>query len=133
MLWGFRRRLARPGTDRRRALLTRLVCVTSLGLGDSVGRLGLFYTLFVLPTVLPFYLWDKTRQERQIARSEREWILVRPGRLTDGPAGGRVRHGRGVGNFLLTRSIARADVAAFMLDQLESNAYLREATGVEGN
>ena len=45
----------------------RFVCETSLGIGDSAGRMGLYYTLFVIPVILPFYFWDKTRQERLIA------------------------------------------------------------------
>ena len=49
----------------------RLVCETSLGIGDSAGRMGLYYTLFVIPAILPFYFWDKTRQERVIAESQR--------------------------------------------------------------
>src|SRR4029077_18452909 len=44
----------------------RFVCETSLGIGDSAGRMGLYYTLFVIPVILPFYYWDKTRQERLI-------------------------------------------------------------------
>src|SRR5262245_15635736 len=45
----------------------RLVCETALGIGDSAGRMGLYYTFFVIPLILPFYFWDKTRQERLIA------------------------------------------------------------------
>src|ERR1700730_3024209 len=76
----------------------RLVCETSLGIGDSVGRMGLQYTLFVIPVILPFYFWDKTRQERLIARSNVEWIIVRPGALTNGDKRGRSRDGRQVGS-----------------------------------
>jgi putative NADH-flavin reductase len=108
----------------------RLVCVTSLGIGDSAGRMGLYYTLFVIPVILPFYFWDKTRQERLIARSDLEWVIVRPGALTNGDKRGRYRHGRKVGSFLLTVRISRADVADFMLHQLESDTYLRTAPGV---
>jgi putative NADH-flavin reductase len=108
----------------------RLVCETSLGIGDSAGRLGLFYTLFIIPVILPFYFWDKTRQERVITRSAAEWVIVRPGALTNGARRGRRRHGRGVGGFLLTVRISRADVAEFMLDQLTSDTYLRAAPGV---
>ncbi len=110
----------------------RIVCATSLGVGDSAGRLGLLYSLFVVPTVLPFYFWDKARQERMIAESDFEWVIVRPGRLTDAPPNGRARHGQGVGSFLATQSISRADVAAFMLDQLETDTYLSTAVGVVG-
>ena len=108
----------------------RLVCETSLGIGDSAGRMGLYYTFFVIPVILPFYFWDKTRQERMIARSNVEWVIVRPGVLTNGGKRGRSRHGRQVGSFLVTVRIPRADVAEFMLDQLASDTYLRTAPGV---
>jgi nucleoside-diphosphate-sugar epimerase len=35
----------------------RLVCESSLGVGNSFGRMGLYYTLFVVPIILPFYFW----------------------------------------------------------------------------
>ena len=108
----------------------RFVCETSLGLGDSAGRLGLIYTLFTIPIVLQFYFWDKTRQERLIAGSDTEWVIVRPGALTDGKKESRYRHGNDVGSFFLTKRISRADVADFMLNQLTSDTYLRTAPGV---
>jgi putative NADH-flavin reductase len=108
----------------------RLVCETSLGIGDSAARMGLYYTLFVIPAILPLYFWDKTRQERMIARSSVEWVIVRPGVLTNGEKRDRSRHGRDVGSFLLTVRISRADVADFMLNQLASDTYLRTAPGV---
>jgi len=107
----------------------RLVCETSLGIGDSAGRMGLYYTIFVVPVILPFYFWDKTRQERIIAESNVEWVIVRPGALTNGERRGHCRHGRRIGNFFRTVRISRADVADFMLDQLASDTYLRAAPG----
>ncbi len=108
----------------------RLVCETSLGIGDSTGRLGLLYTLFLIPAILPFYFWDKTRQERVVAGSGVEWVIVRPGALANGDRRGRCRHGRGIGSFLWTVRVSRADVADFMLDQLTSDTYLGTAPGV---
>lgn len=108
----------------------RLVCETSLGIGGSAGRMGLYYTFFVIPAILPFYFWDKTRQERAIAASGLEWVIVRPGALTNGPPRGSCRHGPQAGGFVRTRSIARSDVAAFMLDRLGSDDYLRDAAGI---
>lgn len=110
--------------------VARFVCETSLGIGDSAGRMGLYYTFFVIPIILPFYYLDKTRQERLIATSAADWVIVRPGALTDGPRRGDVRHGHDVGSFLTTCRISRADVAAFMLEQLESDRYLRTAPGL---
>jgi uncharacterized protein YbjT (DUF2867 family) len=108
----------------------RFVCETSLGIGDSAFRMGLYYTLFVIPIVLPFYYWDKARQERAIAASPVPWVIVRPVVLRNGARRGVRRHGPGVGSFLWTPMIARADVAAFMLDQLTSDAYVGSAPGV---
>jgi len=110
--------------------VSRFVCETSLGLGDSAFRLGLFYTLFIIPVILPFYFWDKTRQERMIAASRVPFVIVRPGALTNGAKRGVVRHGSGIGNALWAVRISRADVAAFMLDQLESDAYVGSSPGV---
>jgi putative NADH-flavin reductase len=108
----------------------RFVCETSLGIGDSAGRMGLYYTLFVIPVILPFYYWDKTRQERLIAASKMEWIIVRPGALSNQERRGTYRHGRHIGSFILTLGISRADVADFMLNQVEDDMYLRNAPGV---
>jgi uncharacterized protein YbjT (DUF2867 family) len=108
----------------------RFICETSLGIGDSAGRMGLYYTLFVIPVILPFYFWDKTRQERIVEASTVHWVIVRPGALTSQPAQGAVRHGRSVGSFLWTVRVARADVATFMLDQLASDTYRCAAPGV---
>jgi uncharacterized protein YbjT (DUF2867 family) len=108
----------------------RFVCETALGIGDSAGRMGLLYTLFIIPVILPFYYWDKLRQERLIAASPVPWVIVRPGALQNGAKRGVRRHGRGVGSWLWTPAIPRADVAAFMLDQLADDAYLGEAPGV---
>jgi len=108
----------------------RFVCMSSLGIGDSAGRLGLYYTFFVIPLILPLYFWDKTRQERTIAGSSLDWTIVRPGALTNGSKRGRVRHGARVGSFIWTVGVSRADVAEFMIDQLSVQTYLRMAVGV---
>lgn len=110
--------------------VSRFVCETSLGLGDSAGRMGLYYTFFTIPVILPFYYWDKTRQEKIIAQSNVEWVIVRPGLLTNGEKRGRYRSGAHIGNYFTTVRIARADVAEFMLKQLESDSNLRTAANV---
>jgi putative NADH-flavin reductase len=108
----------------------RFVCETSLGIGDSFGRMGLYYTLFVGVFILPFYFFDKVRQERLIRSSSLDWVIVRPGALTNGPKRGVYRHGAKVGNWLWTVRISRAYVADFMLNQVTSDVYLRQSPGV---
>jgi uncharacterized protein YbjT (DUF2867 family) len=108
----------------------RLVCQTSLGIGHSVGRMGVYYSLFIIPVILPFYFWDKTRQERTVAASGTAWTIVRPVALTNAAGRGAVRHGGDVGSLIWTRRVARADVARFLLDQLSDDQYRCVAVGV---
>lgn len=114
----------------RAAGVRRLVVETALGVGDSAGRLGLYYTLFTIPVILPFYWYDKGRQERVVRESGLDWVIVRPGQLTNGKKRGRYKHGPRVGNYLWSVSISRADTADFMLNQLGETPYLRTAAGV---
>ena len=108
----------------------RFVGETSLGLGNSAGRMGLLSTFFVLPVILVIYFWDKSRQEQLIAASALEWVIVRPGVLTNGAKRGVYRHGIDVGSYIWMGRIGRADVADFMLNQLTDDHYLQTAPGV---
>jgi putative NADH-flavin reductase len=108
----------------------RFVCQSSLGVGDSFGRLGLYYTLFTIPFILPFYYWDKGRQESVIRASDLDWTIVRPGVLNNRSPRGKIRHGSSIGSWLWTVRISRADVARFMLDQISQDTYLRQSPGV---
>lgn len=108
----------------------RFICESSLGIGNSAGRVGPLATLFVYPLILPFYAWDKLRQEKLIEESDLDWVIVRPAALTNGAARGRYRHGPKVGSYLLPVRISRADVADFMLRQLTDDHYLGSAPGV---
>jgi putative NADH-flavin reductase len=104
----------------------RFICITSLGINDSRFKLGLYYTLFVIPFIILFYFLDKEKQEHLIQQSDLDWTIVRPGQLTNGRKRGRYKHGKGLGNYILTKMISRADVAHFILDEMESNAYVRK-------
>jgi putative NADH-flavin reductase len=110
--------------------IRRFVCETSLGVGGSAGRLGLLYNLFTIPVILPLYFWDKARQEQLIAASGADWVMVRPGALTNGAKRNSYQHGRSLGSFFWTVRISRANVAEFMLNQLTDNTYLRDAVSV---
>ena len=110
----------------------RFVCETALGLGSSAGRMGLFGTLLFLPVFLPVYFWDKSRQEQIIVDSGVDWVIVRPGILTNGPKRGTYRHGDNVGSYILPAWSSRADVADFMLKQLTDDTYLHKAPGLAG-
>lgn len=113
-----------------RHAVRRLICETALGISDSWWQMGIYYTLFVRPFILPFYFWDKVRQEAVIRASSLDWTIVRPGALTNGPRRQRYRQGPRIGHWLWTVRISRADVAAFMLDQLTESRYLKAVVGI---
>jgi putative NADH-flavin reductase len=115
----------------KRCRVPRLICESSLGVGNAVGRLGLPATFFFVPLILPFYLWDRVRQETLIEDNiDIDWVLVRPPVLTNGPKRDNYRHGFNVGNYIWPRRISRANVPDFMLRQLNDDTYMGTAPGV---
>jgi putative NADH-flavin reductase len=68
---------------------------------------------------------DKADEYRIFAASDLDWTLVRPPRLLDRPATGRLEHDA----HRSTRStgITRADLAAFVVDELDQARYVHEA------
>ncbi len=105
--------------------IRRLVCITGMGAGDSRGHGGFFYDRLFLPLMLRKVYEDKDRQEDAIRASALDWIIVRPTMLSDKPARGHIRaltdlsgvHGG---------TIARADVADFVVQQLTVDTWLRK-------
>jgi len=110
--------------------IKRLICITSLGINDSRYRLGLYYTLFTIPFILFFYFRDKEKQEKLIRASRLDWTIVRPGQLTNGKKREKYRHGSGLGHYMFTRMVSRADLAHFMLGELKRPKYQREVVGI---
>jgi putative NADH-flavin reductase len=108
----------------------RFICETSLGLGESIGKMGLYYSFFVIPFILPFYFWDKRKQESIIKSSSLDWTIVRPGALNNKKAKGKYHQGSKVGSYIYTVRISREDVADFMLNQIENNKYVHSSPGV---
>ena len=108
----------------------RFICESSLGIGESKGQLGFLYNYILTPLFLRGIFADKEVQERIVKDSMLDWVIVRPGALTNGPRRGICRAGTNIGHWFFTVKISRADVADFMLKQLTDNTYLRKTPGV---
>ena len=107
----------------REAGVRRLICVTGYGAGDSRSSIGCLQRI-VFEAVLGRAYADKDIQERIIRESDLDWVIARPGILTNAPRTGRykvLREASAWRNGL----IARSDVADFMVGQVDSDAYLR--------
>ena len=108
----------------------RLVVTSAMGVGDSGEFVASLYEYVLVPTFLRGTIKDKTQMEEDLAlASDLEWVVVRPAGLTNGEATGNVRTYEPGGDET-AHKIARADVAAFMLEQLTGDGHLRHAVNI---
>lgn len=97
----------------------KLVAITGIGAGDSRGHGGFFYDRVVQPLMLASIYRDKDRQEQMIEQSSLDWLIVRPGFLGRGRATGSYHVAENLDG-IRSGKISRADVADFVLKQLEN-------------
>jgi putative NADH-flavin reductase len=102
----------------------RIIAISTFGAGNSRPQVGWLARALLFGLILRTEVADKEAMERELSATDLEWTVVRVGLLTDGEARGTWRAAddasiRGMGK------IARADVAAFMLAQLESETWVR--------
>jgi len=102
----------------------RLICVTGIGAGDSKGHGGFLYDCIFLPLLLKPIYADKDRQESLIKASDVDWTIVRPGFLTNGPLTKNYRKLTDMTG-VTAGWISRADIAHFILEELESKQHLK--------
>jgi uncharacterized protein YbjT (DUF2867 family) len=109
-------------TAMEEAQVKRLICVTGFGAGDSRGHGGFLYNVAFHLLVGRIYD-DKDVQERIVRGSKLDWVIVRPVILTNGLKTNAYRA------LVDPREwtcgfISRADVADFLVKQIEDDAFL---------
>ena len=105
----------------------RLIISAGAGVGDPGDTPKLFNKLInvALKATARNVYEDMLKTVDQVRGSELEWTVVRVPRLTDGPKSGQVRVGmvgKGTG-----ANLSRADMAEFMLKQVNDSRHLRQA------
>ncbi len=113
-----------------RERVRRLVNLSVLGVGRSGRQLGWLDRHVMVLLVLRNVVADHATREELITRSDLDWVIVRPPRLTDGAHTGRYRSGDDVRERGMSASISRADVADFMLKQVADARYVRGTPAV---
>ncbi len=108
----------------------RLVCLSSLGVGDSCDNLNFFWKYIMFGMLLRAAYADHISQEDYVIHSGLDWTIVRPAAYTDGKRTGSYKHGFPGTEKGLKLKISRADVADFILTQLVDDSYLRMTPGV---
>jgi putative NADH-flavin reductase len=103
----------------------RVILVSAFGVGESKRdvplMLGIMHRL-----LLTDLFADKKAAGDDLARSSLDWIVAYPVILTNGPLTGKYRVGEGL-ELSGFPKISRADVAHFILANLESREYVRKA------
>ena len=110
--------------------IRRLIHVSSFGVGDSLAQMGWVARQVFVPLFLRKSLDEKEIEEGIIRASDRDWIIVRPGGLVDGPRTGVYRCITDPGEKISQPRIARADVADFILKNLTDEVFVRRAVGL---
>jgi uncharacterized protein YbjT (DUF2867 family) len=107
----------------------RIVVESSISVGESRhrGRLG---AALVVRTLLRKVMNDKELQESAVRASSTDWTIVRPVKMTNGPAKGHFQTGVNL-RWNLLSSVPRADVAAFMLAALGDPAASRQVLTIK--
>lgn len=108
----------------------RLVALSALGTGESRVLMNPILRALLLDFLLKTPFEDHERQEEQIRPSGLEWVVARPGRLTDGP--GRHRYVKKKAIEKVPSSIARADVADFLVEACEVPTWIGHAVQIGG-
>lgn len=99
----------------------RIVLLSAYGTGDSARG---FYG-FMIKRLGRKLNADKMEAERVLSESGLDWVTVRAPILSEGPKTGRFKAANGVA-INAFRRLARADLASFMLDQVEGDTFLRQ-------
>ena len=109
----------------RVAGVKRLIHVTSAFLFPDGGALIALFGGTLFHNVVK----DHVRSEAEMMQPDLEWTMVRPPRLVDRGAKGRIRETAGhlpKGGTV----ISRADVASFMLREAVAPRYMRQVVGI---
>jgi len=100
----------------------KLIAITGIGAGDSKGHGGFLYDRVINPLLLKEIYKDKNREEALIKESHSNWMIVRPGFLTNGHRTGKYRVIEDLTG-ITAGKISRSDVADFMLEQLKKPTH----------
>lgn len=113
-----------------KAGISRFICQTTLGCGESKGNLNFFWKKIMFGWFLKHAFIDHELQEKEIKNSKTNWTIVRPGAFTNGALTTNYRQGFMPDDKSIKLKISRADVSHFMLQQIQSNNYLHKAVGI---
>lgn len=108
----------------------RLICLSTIGAGDSYQSLNFLWKYIMFGLLLKKVLPDHNLQEQFIRQSSLDYTIVRPGALTNGAKTNTYKAGLSENLKNLSLKISRADVAAFLLRQLQETDFVGRAVSI---
>jgi putative NADH-flavin reductase len=108
----------------------RLVVLSALGTGESRALMPWLARKLVVDLILRRPFADHEVQEGLVRASDLDWVIARPGRLTNGPARHAYLKRTDLG--ALPGAISRADVAHFLVEACERDSWLQQAVQLGG-
>jgi uncharacterized protein YbjT (DUF2867 family) len=103
----------------------RLVVLSALGAGESRPLMPAILRVVMIDWLLKLPYEDHERQEQKVRASGLDWVIARPGRLTDGEALGRYAVKSAPEK--VGMAISRADVADFLVRAAEIDTWVGKA------
>lgn len=110
--------------------IRRIVVLSALGTGESRRLANFLVEKLFISFLLKKPFEDHERQEELVRQSGLDWVIARPTRLTNGP--GRKRYVKKTSIEPVPSSISRADVADFLVESAESDAWVGQAVQLGG-
>ena len=110
--------------------IKRLVCQTTLGMGDSYQNLNFIWKYLMFGLLLRKAFQDHKLQEECILKSNLNYTIVRPSALIPGEITNEYKIGFDGNCKDLTLKISRKEVASFMINQLQTQTYSRKAVSI---
>ena len=109
--------------------IKRLITQSAFGALESYNRLPFYYKIIHKLLLGPMSK-DKNIMEREVQKSNLDYTIIRPVRLTNGPAKGKFRTGDTNLRLGFNPRVSRKDVALFIMDELENKEYIKKAVTI---
>jgi uncharacterized protein YbjT (DUF2867 family) len=114
----------------KKAAVKRLVALSAFGVGESRRLANPIFRALVMDLLLKRPYEDHERQEQQLRASGLDWVIARPGRLTNGPA--RRQYVKKTAIEPVPIAISRADVADFLVEACQVPTWVGQAVQLGG-
>jgi len=110
----------------KKSEVKRLICQTTLGLGDSWNNLNFFWKHFMFGLLLKKAYQDHQNQEKHVLASGLDYTIVRPSAFTNNPPTRNFQIDFDAIAKNLTLKISKADLASFIVEQVTSREFVKK-------